>query len=55
MDTECDYADYHLDLGDCETCPKCGYVKHCYRDEPYCEFCGKPHEGWFNALKEMIE
>lgn len=50
----CDYADYHSELGECERCPKCGFVNHFFRDEPYCEWCGKPHEGYFEALKRSF-
>ena len=53
-EVSCDYADYHFNLGECETCPKCGYENHLYRNEPYCEWCGKPHRGWYTAVMGMI-
>lgn len=39
---------------ECEDCFACGASGHVFRDEPYCEFCGKPHEGYFDAIKELI-
>jgi len=52
---ECEYADYHYNLDDCETCPKCGYENHRYTLEPYCDWCGKPHEQYFGKIKQMLD
>lgn len=38
----------------CDPCKACGEVRHVYGDEPYCENCGLPHEGFFGAIKRMI-
>ena len=50
----CEHSDL-LDF-DCEhPCPICREVgPHLYREEPYCEMCGKPHDGWYAAIKELV-
>ena len=50
----CDHSDL-LDF-DCEhPCPACGESgPHHFGDEPYCDMCGKPHEGWFDQIKHMV-
>lgn len=45
---ECEY-----DHG-CHDCPCCGTIEHRFTDEPYCDDCGKPHPGYFGALREML-
>ena len=38
----------------CHKCKCCGAVDHRYGDEPYCDDCGKPHPGYFGALRRMV-
>ena len=41
----------HEYLEPCFPCPLCGYEYHVFRDEPYCEECGKPHEAYHAAVR----
>ena len=38
----------------CHPCPQCKERgPHSFGDEPYCDLCGSPHEGYFSAVKRM--
>lgn len=50
---KCRYKDNHYEH-DCLNPCECGYIRHVYKDEPYCDLCAKPFELYYNAIKRLL-
>lgn len=48
----------HDDLMDWDCTVQCGscgkYGPHRFGAEPYCDLCGKPHDEYFSALRDIL-
>jgi len=38
----------------CDGCNVCQRKQHHFIDDPYCDECGKPHDGYFGRLKQIL-